>query len=120
MKTQTGPSKTETGPTVQQELRVAADQLVSTVRELVHEGNVRRVIVRNEAGDTLLEIPLTVGVVGALVLPVAAALGALAAVATGLVIVVERVPAAQARAGKPKAKTEAKAKPKAAARRTAD
>jgi hypothetical protein len=74
-----------------EELKVAGDQLVSTIKELVHEGNVRRVIIKNEEGVTLLEIPLTVGVVGALVAPVAAALGALAALAGGLTIQVEKV-----------------------------
>ena len=60
------------------------------VKELVHEGNVRRIIVQNEEGKTLIEIPLTLGVVGALLLPTWAALGALAAIVTECKIVVER------------------------------
>ncbi|HLB62761.1 MAG TPA: DUF4342 domain-containing protein [Actinomycetota bacterium] len=74
-----------------EEIKVAGDQLVKTVKELVHEGNVRRVVVKNEDGQTYLEIPLTVGVVGAALLPVWAALGALAALATGFKVEIEKV-----------------------------
>ncbi len=74
-----------------EELKVTGDQLVATIRRLVHEGNVRRIIVKNEQDQTLLEIPLTVGVVGAILLPVWAALGAVAALVTGFTIVVEKV-----------------------------
>jgi hypothetical protein len=74
-----------------EELKVTGDQLVSTVKELVREGNVRRIVIKNDEGHTYLEIPLTVGVVGALLLPVLAAVGALAAVASGLTISVERI-----------------------------
>ncbi len=73
-----------------EEFKVSGDQLVGTVKELVHEGNVRRVIIKNEEGHTFLEIPLTVGVVGALLLPIWAALGAIAALASGFTIVVEK------------------------------
>jgi len=72
-----------------EELRVTGDQLVGTVRRLVHEGNVRRIILKNEEGQTFLEIPLTVGVVGAVLLPIWAALGAIAALVSGLTIVIE-------------------------------
>lgn len=78
-----------------EELKVTGDQLVSTVKELVHEGNVRRVIIKNEDGRTLLEIPLTVGVVGTVLLPIWAALGALAALVSGCTIVVEKVTPAE-------------------------
>ncbi|MGZ4104830.1 MAG: DUF4342 domain-containing protein [Actinomycetota bacterium] len=74
-----------------EELKVAGDQLVATIKDLIKEGNVRRLIIKNEEGETLLEVPLTVGVVGVLVAPVAAALGALAALVSGLRIVVEKV-----------------------------
>lgn len=70
--------------------RVTGDTLLAKVRQLVHEGNVRRLIVKNEAGVTLMEFPLTVGVVGAVLLPVWVALGAIAAVAAHYTIVIER------------------------------
>jgi len=73
-----------------EELRVTGDQLVGTVRRLVHEGNVRRIILKNDEGQTFLEIPLTVGVVGAVLLPIWAALGAIAALVSGLTIVIEK------------------------------
>jgi hypothetical protein len=74
-----------------EELKVTGDQLVDTVKRLFHEGNVRRVVIKNAEGQTYLEIPLTVGLVGAVLLPLWAALGALAAIAGGLTIAVERV-----------------------------
>jgi hypothetical protein len=73
-----------------QEFTVNGDQVVAKVRELVNEGNVRRLIIKNEEGRTLLEVPLTIGVIGAALLPVFAAIGALAALATRCTIVVER------------------------------
>jgi hypothetical protein len=73
------------------EFRVRGDNLVGRVRELIHEGNVRRIIIKNDEGRTLLEIPLTLGVVGVALAPVWAALGALAALAADLRIVVEKV-----------------------------
>ena len=73
-----------------QEFSVDGDQLLAKVKELVHEGNVRRLTITAEDGRTLLEVPLTVGVIGAALLPVFAAVGALAALATRCTIVVER------------------------------
>ncbi|HEV2686616.1 MAG TPA: DUF4342 domain-containing protein [Actinomycetota bacterium] len=74
-----------------EEFKVAGDELVSEVRRLVKEGNVRRIVVKDEEHRTLVELPLTAGVVGALLIPVAAALGAIAALASGLTIEVEKV-----------------------------
>jgi Flp pilus assembly pilin Flp len=73
-----------------QEFTVSGDQVVAKVKELVREGNVRRLIIKNEQGATLIEVPLTFGVIGAALLPVFAAIGALAALATRCTIVVER------------------------------
>ena len=56
----------------------------------MNEGNIRRIVIKNEEGETLIEVPVTLGVIGALLLPVWAAIGALAAVATNCTIVVER------------------------------
>jgi hypothetical protein len=81
---------TETSRPRTQEFRITGDELLAKVRELIHEGNIRRVMIRNEAGTTLVEIPLTVGLVGVALLPVWAAVGAIAALATDCTIVVER------------------------------
>ena len=74
-----------------EEIKVAGEQLVETVRGLIREGNVRRIIIKDEQGKTFLEIPLTVGVIGTLVAPLAAALGALAALVKGLKLDIEKV-----------------------------
>ncbi len=74
-----------------EELTIDAEKLVATVKEIIHKGNVRRIGVRNTSGETLLEIPLTLGVVGALLLPTLAALGAIAALVTQCTIVIERI-----------------------------
>ena len=73
-----------------EELTVNGEQLVSTVKELVHQGNIRRITVKNRDGKSLIEIPLTLGVVGILLLPTLAALGAIAALVTECTIVIER------------------------------
>jgi CBS domain-containing protein len=74
--------------------RVSADETVAKVKEIVAEGNVRRIIIQTEEGKTLIEFPLTVGVAAAagvlLLAPMLAAVGALAAIVTDLTIVVER------------------------------
>jgi hypothetical protein len=64
--------------------------LVQKVKELIHEGNVRRIIINNDEGKTLLDIPVTVGVIGIVLVPWLAAIGAIAALATNCTIVVER------------------------------
>lgn len=74
-----------------EEYQVSGDSLVAKVKELVHEGNIRRLTIKNEEGNELISIPLTVGVVGALLLPVLAAIGAIAALVADCTIVVEKV-----------------------------
>jgi hypothetical protein len=74
-----------------QEFTVSADDVSKKVKELIHEGNVRRIIVKDEHGKRLLEIPVTVGVVGILLAPWLAALGVVAALATKCTLVVERM-----------------------------
>jgi len=74
-----------------EEYQVAGNDLVGKVEELVHEGNIRRITIRNEEGKDLIEIPLTWGVVGVLLLPVLAAVGAIAALVTDCTVVVEKV-----------------------------
>lgn len=73
-----------------EEFRTTGDQLLAKAKELIHQGNIRRLIIKNEEGTTLIEIPLTIGVIGAALLPVFAAIGAIAALATDCTIVVER------------------------------
>jgi hypothetical protein len=60
------------------------------VKELIHEGNVRRIVIKNDEGHTVMEIPVTAGVVAAIVAPVVAAIGAIAALANEWSIEVER------------------------------
>ena len=73
-----------------EEYSVSSDDLIQRVKELLHEGNITRIIVKNEKGDVLLEIPATVGVIGVVLVPWLAALGAIAALATNCRIVVEK------------------------------
>jgi Domain of unknown function (DUF4342) len=72
------------------EFTISGDEVVAKVKELIQEGNVRRVIIKNEDGRTMLEVPLTIGLIGAALMPVLAAIGAATALATRCTIVVER------------------------------
>lgn len=78
------------GKVVKEEFSVSADNLVSKVKELIREGNVTRIIIRDEEDKTLFEMPVTVGVIGVVLAPWLAALGAIAALATKCTIAVER------------------------------
>ncbi len=71
-------------------IEVGGNALLAKIKELVHEGNVRRIKISNGEGESLIEIPLSVGVVGVLLLPVWAAIGAIAAVVTEATIEIER------------------------------
>jgi hypothetical protein len=74
-----------------EELKVAGKDLVNKVKHFIHEGNVRRVIVRDDKGHTFVEIPLSVATVGVIAAPVLAAIGALAALVGNFTLVIERV-----------------------------
>ena len=76
--------------TNREEIHVSGEELISKIKELVHEGNIRRVIIQNEKGRTLIDIPLSLGVVGVLLAPQLAAVGAIAALITKGTIIVER------------------------------
>jgi hypothetical protein len=89
-----------------EEHMVAGDRLVERIKELVRQGNIRRVHVKNMEGRTLIEIPLTIGVVGVLFLPVWAAVGAIAALAANLTIVVEKIDETPAGESQPTQATE--------------
>lgn len=73
-----------------EEFSVNSDQVVEKVKQLIKEGNVRRVIIKNEKGESIMEFPVTAGVVGVLLLPTLAALGAAAVLITRCTIAVER------------------------------
>jgi hypothetical protein len=74
-----------------EEFRVSGEQLIAKLKEILHEGNIRRIIIKDKEGRTLIEVPLTLGLVGALLLPVWAAIGAIAAMVVEATIVVEKV-----------------------------
>ena len=73
-----------------EEFRVVGEELLTTIKNLIKEGNIRRVIIKDKDGKVLFEIPLTFGVVGALIAPQLAAIGAIAALLTEATIVVEK------------------------------
>jgi len=73
-----------------EQFKVAGKELADKIRELIHEGNVRRIIIKDEHGHTFLEIPLTVATVGVIAAPILAAVGAIAALVSKCEVVVER------------------------------
>jgi hypothetical protein len=73
-----------------EEIQVMGRDLVDKVRELIHEGNVQRIIVKDEHGNTFIEIPVTVAAVGVLLAPLLAAVGAISALVAKFTIVVVR------------------------------
>jgi hypothetical protein len=74
-----------------EEFQVSGEKLLAKVKELVRQGNIRRITIKTDEGKTLIEVPLTIGVVGAVLLPVWAAIGAIAALVTKCTILIERV-----------------------------
>lgn len=82
-------------PTTPKKVRIEVfamkgDEVVARLKEIIHQGNVRRIVIKNEEGKSLIEVPLTIGVIGALLLPVWAAIGAIAALIADCTILVER------------------------------
>lgn len=73
-----------------EEFRVDGEKLIGKVKELIHEGSIRRVIIKDRDGKTIMEIPMTFGVVGVLIAPQLAAIGAIAALITEATVVVEK------------------------------
>ncbi len=76
-----------------EEHKVSGDKVIGKIKELIHQGNVRRIIIKNDEGRSLIEVPLSVGVVGAVLAPMWAAIGAVAALVSSCSIEVEREPA---------------------------
>ncbi len=74
-----------------EEFSVNGEDLIAKIKEIIHEGKIRRIIIKKKGGDTVMEIPMTLGVVGALIAPQLAAIGAIAALVTEATVVVEKV-----------------------------
>jgi hypothetical protein len=75
---------------VVEEVQVLGRDLVEKVRDLIHEGNVQRIVVKDEHGNTFVEIPVTVAAVGAILAPLLAAIGAISALVAKFTIVIVR------------------------------
>ncbi len=75
---------------VKSEFQVKGEDLMKKVKEIINEGNIRRIIIKNKEGQTYLEIPIAVGVLGVIVAPILAAIGAIAALAADFTIEVIR------------------------------
>ena len=73
-----------------EEFRVDGEKLIAKIKELIHEGNIRRIIIKDKEGKTIMEIPMTFGLVGVLLAPQLAAIGAIAALLTEATVVVEK------------------------------
>lgn len=73
-----------------EEFKISGEELIGKVKQLIAEGNIRRIIIKGKDGKTIIEIPLTIGVIGIVLAPVLGAVGAIAALVTECTIVVER------------------------------
>ncbi len=73
-----------------EEFSVTSKELIGKIKELIHEGNATKIIIKTESGHTIIEVPLTIGAVAAILAPVLAAVGAVAALVTRCTVVVVR------------------------------
>ena len=73
-----------------EEFKVEGEKLLAKIKELIHEGNIRKIIIKDKEGKTVMEIPMTFGIVGVLLAPQLAAIGAVAALLTEATVVVEK------------------------------
>jgi repressor of nif and glnA expression len=73
-----------------QEFEVSGEKLIEKIKSIINEGNIRRIIIKNDEGKTIVEFPVTLGVVGVILAPGLAAIGAIAALVTKCTIVVEK------------------------------
>lgn len=85
------PQQAEPKETRQEEFKVNGGEIIDKIKDLIHQGNIRRIIIKNENGDTIIEIPLTLGLVGAALLPILAAVGAIGALVAKMTIVIEKI-----------------------------
>ena len=83
-------TNSKTRSTFEETFKVKGEEVVGKVKELIKEGNVRRIIIKDKNGKDIIQIPLTLGVVGAVLAPALAAVGAIAALVTECSITVER------------------------------
>jgi hypothetical protein len=83
--------KKENDKNFKEEFKLNGSEIITKIQELIHKGNIRRIIIKNEEGKTLIEIPLILGLVGAALAPVLAAVGAIGALVAKLTIVVEKI-----------------------------
>ena len=84
-----------------EEFKVSGGDIINTVKRIIAAGNARRIIIKRENGETLVELPLTIGAVGAILAPMLAAVGAIAALVTRCTIVVEKRDDAKPAAAEP-------------------
>lgn len=75
---------------MQEEYKISGKELVAKIKEIIAAGNARKIIIKNEEGKTIIEIPLTFAVIGAVLVPVLAAVSAIAALVTKCTIIVEK------------------------------
>jgi hypothetical protein len=73
-----------------EEFKVEGEKLLARIKELIHQGNIRRVIIKDKDGKVMIEFPMTFGVAGVLIAPQLAAIGAIAALLTEATVVVEK------------------------------
>jgi hypothetical protein len=73
-----------------EEFKLSGNEIIEKIKSIVKEGNARKIIIKNENGETVAEFPLTVGAVGALLVPILAAVGAIVALLTKCTLVVEK------------------------------
>lgn len=86
----------ETNQSDREYFRVSGDEIITKIKEIIKEGNARRIIIKNESDETIMEFPVTVGAIGVILAPVFAAVGTFAALAMKCTIIVEKKDAGQA------------------------
>lgn len=74
----------------EESFKVSSSEIVEKIKQIVKEGNARRIIIKNEKGDTVMEFPVTAGVIGIVIAPMLAAVGAIAALMTNATVIVVR------------------------------
>ncbi|MCX6254930.1 MAG: DUF4342 domain-containing protein [Bacteroidia bacterium] len=81
---------TQKEKSTQESFKVTGDEILTKIKEIIKEGNARRIIIKNDKDETIIEFPLTIGAIGVVLAPIYAAIGTLAALATNCTIIVEK------------------------------